>query len=350
MLSDRKMMILKAIIENYIDTAEPVGSKSLMASFDRPISSATIRNEMSELEEMGLLEKQHVSSGRVPSAAAYRLYVDQLMDRYRIAALELERMRREMELRLSEMNGILVRASRLLSAVTDHTAVALSTRSAGEQVRRVELIPMDQTGETYALVVIGESTVRNKVLRPEQPVPTESVSVLTGLINMALSEDRLDTLPMLITASFGDGSAFTALAREVLAFIDESSAGREVHELYLEGASKLLRNREYQDTHKAGLLLDHLADPETVRELVNGGVPGQINIRIGPENEDPAMQDASFIFTTYKLGGGNQGVIGIVAPQRMDYARASARLAAFVRTLNDLQQTNNKGPGEHNEP
>ncbi len=349
MLPDRKMMILKAIIENYIDTAEPVGSKALMSSFDKPISSATIRNEMSELEDMGLLEKQHVSSGRVPSAAAYRLYVDRLMDDYRIAALELERMRREMERRLGEMNGILVRVSRLLSSVTDHTAVALSTRSVGQRVRRVELIPMDLAGETYALVVIGESAVRSKVLHLDLAVPSESVQVLTGLINMAIGEGRLDTLPLLISASFGEGSPLSLLAGEVLAFMQESSEGREVHELYLEGASKLLRNREYQDTRKAGMLLDHLADPETVRELVGGGVPGRINIRIGPENEDPAMQDASFIFTTYQLGGGNRGVIGIVAPQRMDYARASARLAAFARTLNELQQTNDKGSGDHNE-
>ena len=350
MLPDRKQMILKAIIENYITSAEPVGSKALMGSFGKPLSSATIRNEMSELEEMGLLEKQHVSSGRVPSNLAYRLYVDQLMDHYRMAALELERMRSEMQAKLNEMDSILMAASRAISKITNHTAVALSTPAPEESVRRIELIPMESTGRIYALVLICENSVRNRVIRLSTPVPPENVSAFTGFINLALAEGRLDRLPSLIAQSFGEGSPFTLLLKEVLDFMEGSRSERPGFELYLEGASKLLQNREYQDARKAGELLDHLAEPERIRELAQNALPGQINIRIGPENEDPVMEDASFVFTTYDLEGGSRGIIGIVAPKRMDYSKASAQLSAFTKMLDDMKHNKDKGTGEKNEP
>lgn len=335
-LPSRKQMILKAIIENYIDTAEPVGSKALMGAFDKPLSSATIRNEMSELEEMGLLEKQHVSSGRVPSSQAYRLYVDQLMDQYRMAALELQRLRDEMEQRMHDMDNILMAASRIVSKVTNHTAVALTQKPMGEAVRKIELIPMDPDGAQYALVLICENTVRNKVLRLRQPVSPENVSALTGFINMAIAEGRLERLQGVVEQSFGPHSAFAYLSRQVLDFIEEGSGSGNM-EFYLEGASKLLNNREYQDVRKAGMLLDHLADPESVRDIVQNALPGRINVKIGPENADPALSEASFVFTTYEFDSTHKGVIGIVAPTRMDYAKATAQLAAFVNTLGELR-------------
>lgn len=344
MLPSRKQMILKAIIENYIDSAEPVGSKALMGAFEKPLSSATIRNEMSELEEMGLLEKQHVSSGRVPSSQAYRLYVDQLMDQYRMAALELERLRDEMEHRMHEMDNILMAASRVVSKVTNHTAVALTQKTMGEEVKKVELIPMDSFGTQYALVLICANTVRNKVLRLRQPVPSENVSALTGFINMAIAEGRLDRLQGVVEQSFGPQSAVAYLSRQILDFIEEGSREAGGLEFYLEGASKLLSNREYQDVRKAGMVLDHLADPESVRDIVQNALPGRINIKIGPENADPALSEASFVFTTYEFDPSHKGIIGIVAPTRMDYAKASAQLAAFVSTLADLNGKKGLGP------
>lgn len=345
MLPDRKQMILKAIIENYIASAEPVGSKTLMGSFDHPISSATIRNEMSELEEMGLLEKQHVSSGRVPSNMAYRLYVDRLMDSYRMAAMELERMRREMENKLNEMDSLLLAASKVVSMITDQTTVALASEASDEQVRKIELIPMDSDGATYALVTICDNTVRNKVLRLRVPVKSENAALLTGFINMSIGEGRLDDLPSLIASSFGENSPMALLAREVTGFISESGSERSGYEMYLEGAARLLRNREYQDAGKAGELLDHIADPDSVRALVTNCLPGQINIRIGPENEDPKMADASLVFTSYKLGNGSHGIIGVVAPKRMDYAKVSAQLSAFVNMLGAIDKNKDKGTG-----
>lgn len=335
-LPSRKQMILKAIIENYIDTAEPVGSKALMGAFEKPLSSATIRNEMSELEEMGLLEKQHVSSGRVPSSQAYRLYVDQLMDQYRMAAMELQGLREEMEHRMHEMDSILLAASRVVSKVTNHTAVALTQKSMGEAVRKIELIPMDGSGSQYALVLICENTVRNKVLRLRQPVSPENVSALTGFINMAIAEGRLQRLQGVVEQSFGPHSAFAHLSQQVVDFIEESSRESEAMEYYLEGASKLLSNREYQDVKKAGMVLDHLADPESIRDMVQNALPGRVNVRIGPENADPALSEASFVFTTYEFDANHKGIIGIVAPTRMDYAKATAQLAAFVNTLGEL--------------
>ena len=347
MLPERKQMILKAIIENYISSAEPVGSKALIGSLDKPLSSATIRNEMSELEEMGLLEKQHVSSGRIPSNLAYRFYVDQLMDRYRMAARELERLRAEMERRMSEMDNALLAASRLVSRLTNQASVALAVGESGEEVRKIELIPMNDTGMQYALVLICSTSVRNKALSLKSPVTPESASTLTGFFNMALSDGRLERLQGVIEQSFGEDSPLSALSKQVLDFVRESSSVRQSTEFYLEGASKLLLNREYQDVKKAGELLDYVGDPKSISELTHGVLPGRINIRIGPENGEPVMNEASFVFTTYDFDRGRKGIIGVIAPTRMDYSRVSAQLAAFVKTLDDIQH---KGKGEKNEP
>ena len=162
-LPKRKKRILKAIVESYIDTAEPVGSKTLVNSFDGPISSATIRNEMSELEELGFLEKPHVSAGRIPSYAAYRLYVNELMERHRVATDELEAMRLMMQAKMREIDNIMVSASKVLSEMTQHTAVSMISRSGGSQVKKCELIDVDG-GYTYAVVLVTGSEVKNKML------------------------------------------------------------------------------------------------------------------------------------------------------------------------------------------
>ena len=168
-LPERKRRILKAIVENYIETAEPVGSKTLADSFDVPISSATIRNEMSELEEMGYLEKPHVSAGRIPSYAAYRLYVNELMERHRVATGDLEAMRLMMQSKMREIDNIMISATKVVSEMTRHTAVSMIARQGGAKIKKCELITVDG-GSTYAVVLVTESDVKNRMIRLIQPV------------------------------------------------------------------------------------------------------------------------------------------------------------------------------------
>lgn len=335
-LPERKRRILKAIVENYIDTAEPVGSKMLVASLDQAVSSATIRNEMSELEELGYLEKPHVSAGRVPSYAAYRLYVNELMDRHRLASAELEAMRLRMQAKMQELDDIMVSASKVVSEMTQHTAVSMVTRNQGDTVRKCELITVDG-GASYAVVLVTDSDVSNKMLRLKDPVEPETAAMLSTAVNLALAENRLDDLLPSVAHSMGAGSPVFQLTAEVLSFVRKLETGHADSKVYVDGAARLLDNREYQDTRRAKELLEYMSDPGKIRDLIGGEDGGTVTIRIGPELDDPGLRDASLVFTTYPIDDHTTGVIGIVAPTRMDYADACAKLAAFSQTVKGMR-------------
>lgn len=347
-LPERKRQILKAIVESYINTAEPVGSKMIAGAFVQPISSATIRNEMSELEELGFLEKPHVSAGRVPSYAAYRLYVDELMDRYRMAAGEVERLQAEMRSRLRELDSIMVNASRIVSHFTDHTSVSIVDRAGGASVKKIQLISIDDM--TYAVVLVTENNAKNKVLRLPAPLTESEAEVLGRALNLALAEDRLTALVAGLR-SMAPSAGALFLAEKAAELVREVEGEAHTADVYIDGAARLLQNREYQDPEKARDLLDYLSDRRKVGELARGETPYVINIRIGPENEEPRLRDASFVFTAYDIDERTHGIVGIVGPTRMDYSRIIARLSAIARQLSRLASGENakyklKEPGE----
>lgn len=332
-LQDRKRRILKAIIESYIDTAEPVGSKALAISFDRPISSATIRNEMSELEEMGYLEKPHVSAGRVPSYAAYRLYVNELMDRSASIAAEINAIRAELENKLHELDDLAYTASRVISAMTNHTTVS-AVKTSGAQVKKVELIPVD--GYSYAVVLITDSEVKSRMFRSHEPIDPSAAAMLSTAMNLALTENRLEYLIPSIARSMGTEAPAFRLADSVLKFIEEVEHDGDGTKIHVEGAEKLLNMREYQDAGKARELMEYLSDSNKVMDLLEQAGDMPISIKIGPELGEPRAKDASFVFTTYDIDRHTKGIIGIVAPTRMDYAKACAHLAAFKQAVRQL--------------
>ncbi len=351
-LPERKRQILKAIVENYINTAEPVGSKMIAGAFSQPISSATIRNEMSELEEMGFLEKPHVSAGRVPSYAAYRLYVDELMDSYRMAAGEIERLQAEMRSRLRELDSIMINASRIVSHFTDHTSVSIIDRAGGSSVKKVQLVSIDDM--TYAVVLVTENNARNKVLRLPAPLSETEAAVLGRAINAALAENRLPAFAAGLRSIAAPGSGALFLADKVVELVREAQSETHASEVYVDGAGRLLSNREYQDPEKARDLLDYLSDLRKVGGLVRCRTPYVVNIRIGPENGEPRLWDASFVFTAYDIDEQTRGIVGVIGPTRMDYSRTIARLSAIARQLSRLASGENakyklKEPGDRHE-
>lgn len=332
-MQDRKRRILKAIVENYIDTAEPVGSKSLATSFDRPISSATIRNEMSELEEMGYLEKPHVSAGRVPSYAAYRLYVNELMDRSASIAAEINAIRAELESKIHELDDLAYTASRVMSAMTNHTTVS-AVKSSGAHVKKVELIPVDSF--SYAVVLITDSEVKSRMFRSYESVDPSAAAMLSTAMNLALTENRLEYLLPSIARSMGTDAPAFRLADSVLKFIEEVEREGDGTKVHVEGAEKLLNMREYQDAGKARELMEYLSDSGKIMDMLEEAGDMPISIKIGPELGEPRAKDASFVFTTYDIDRHTKGIIGIVAPTRMDYAKACAHLAAFKQAVRQL--------------
>ena len=332
-LSERKKQILKAIIGDYIRTAEPVGSKTLAARPELRFSSATIRNEMSELEDMGYLEKPHTSAGRIPSPAGYRLYVDELMGTDEPTEGSDETALEQMRGKVRELDRVVQEAGRLVSTLTDYASVAVTPYMNHTVLKQFEIVSVDHV--TFVIVVVTDAgVVKSKLVHTAAEVSKEEAELLTYVLNQTLTGLSLDQ----ITAERFDvvrrAAGLTALLAPVAEYIAELIEELGSQKVYLEGASKLLRFPEYHDTRKAQALLDYITDDKhlvPVRRNIDG-----IEFFIGPENGENPLSDASMIYAKYDIGAIGQGMIGIVGPTRMDYKHLSARLSRFAKGLNKL--------------
>ena len=333
-LSERKKQILKAIIGDYIRTAEPVGSKALTEGHALPFSSATIRNEMSELEEMGYLEKPHTSAGRIPSPRGYRLYVDELMEQPQDTGEEDPSLQSMMQTKVRELDRLIQEAGRLISSLTNYASVAVTPAMTQISILQFEIIAVDKMN--FVIVVVTDSgTVKNKMVRTIANVSKDEAELLTYVLNQTLTGLPLSH----ITAERFDivrrAAGLTALLAPVAEYVAELIEELSDQEVFLEGTNKLLRFPEYRDTHKAQALLDYMEDDRRHLLPATRKIDG-IQFFIGPENGENPLSDTSAIYAKYDIGKIGQGVIGIVGPTRMDYAKLSAQLSRFAKGLNKL--------------
>ena len=333
-LSERKKQILKAIIGDYIRTAEPVGSKTLTEGHSLPFSSATIRNEMSELEEMGYLEKPHTSAGRIPSPQGYRLYVDELMGQPPDTGEDDKGIEQMMHTKVRELDRLIQEAGRIISSLTNYASVAVTPTMTQISIRQFEIIPVDKMN--FVIVVVTDSgTVKNKMVRTMTDVTRDEAELLTYVLNQTLTGLPLSH----ITAERFDivrrAAGLSALLAPVAEYIAELIEELSDQEVFLEGASKMLRFPEYRDTHKAQALLDYMEDDRKHLIPATRKIDG-IQFFIGPENGENPLSETSAIYAKYDIGKIGQGVIGIVGPTRMDYAKLSAQLSRFAKGLNRL--------------
>ena len=333
-LSERKKQILKAIIGDYIRTAEPVGSKALTEGHALPFSSATIRNEMSELEEMGYLEKPHTSAGRIPSPRGYRLYVDELMEQPQDTGEEDPSLQSMMQTKVRELDRLIQEAGRLISSLTNYASVAVTPAMTQISIRQFEIIAVDKMN--FVIVVVTDSgTVKNKMVRTIANVSKDEAERLTYVLNQTLTGLPLSH----ITAERFDivrrAAGLTALLAPVAEYIAELIEELSDQKVFLEGTNKLLRFPEYRDMHKAQVLLDYMEDDRRHLLPATRKIDG-IQFFIGPENGENPLSDTSAIYAKYDIGKIGQGVIGIVGPTRMDYAKLSAQLSRFAKGLNKL--------------
>lgn len=333
-LSERKKQILKAIIGDYIRTAEPVGSKALTAGHALPFSSATIRNEMSELEELGYLEKPHTSAGRVPSPQGYRLYVDELMEPPTLPEGDEPSLRQIMQNKVRELDRLIQEAARLISNMTDYATVAITPAMARASIRQFEIIAVSKND--FVIVVVTDSgAIRNKMVRTMTEVSKDEAELLTYVLNQTLAG-----LPLTgITAERFDivrrAAGLSALIAPVAEYVAELIAELSDQKIYLEGATKLLRFPEYKDLDKAQRLLHYMEDDNRHLLPATRKIDG-VQIFIGPEHGENPLNETSTIYAKYDIGSIGQGAIGIVGPTRMDYAELSARLSRFAKGLNQL--------------
>ncbi len=331
MLSDRKKEILKAVVDDYIMTAEPVGSRAVSKRLTTPVSSATVRNEMADLETLGYLEQPHTSAGRVPSNKGYRLYVDELMESYRLNMREIDDIERALAFRVNELDRIIIEAGRMVSELTRHPAIAVTPSRSEEKIRRFEVIRVDE--QTIVLVLVTTSDIiKNKICHLTFPLTDFDAAAASKALNDNFTDIPIETFAeeQITAAEYGAGISITEVLIAAIDFAEEVISSAARRQVYLQGASNILKFPEYRDIDRASELLDFLSDNGAVAKLeaLNTN-EDNINITIGDENHEPVLDDTSIIMTPYGAGG----MIGIIGPTRMDYARVSARLRRFAEGL-----------------
>ena len=330
-LTERKKQILRAIVDSYIRTAEPVGSKTISQLPGMDFSPATIRNEMADLTTMGLLEQPHTSAGRVPSAAGYRLYVDELMQDYRLSMDETKTINQAMEVKMQEVDKMISQVGKLVSKMTDLPAYAVAARSSQRTVKRFDLI-LAEAGSFILVVMLSDNQVQNKLIRLPLDVSQEDLRLLSAVLNASLTELTADEITPEFLAKVTRSAAGAASLVPVIVDYTVELLKKTHSEVYMTGQAKLLGQPEYHDVEKAQEVLTSL-DEDVISNLPATLSSGTTQILVGPENVAKELKDSSVVITKFDIGDGMQGMIGVVGPTRMDYAKITARLSYFAENL-----------------
>ncbi len=330
-LTERKKQILRAIVDSYIRTAEPVGSKTISQLPGMDFSPATIRNEMADLTTMGLLEQPHTSAGRVPSAAGYRLYVDELMQNYRLSMDETKTINQAMEVKMQEVDKMISQVGKLVSKMTDLPAYAVAARSSQRTVKRFDLI-LAEAGSFILVVMLSDNQVQNKLIRLPLDVSQEDLRLLSAVLNASLTELTADEITPELLAKVTRSAAGAASLVPVIVDYTVELLKKTHSEVYMTGQAKLLGQPEYHDVEKAQEVLTSL-DEDVISNLPATLSSGTTQILVGPENVAKELKDSSVVITKFDIGDGMQGMIGVVGPTRMDYAKITARLSYFAENL-----------------
>ena len=341
-LTARKKQILKVVTERYIDAAEPVGSKFIAQAMGGAVSSATIRNELADLTELGYLEQPHTSAGRVPSPKGYRLYVNELMERRSVSDQEAAQINEALGGKMRELDSVIAQAGQMVSSLVSYPAYAAAVGKSSVTVRRYDLLPVDQ--ESFiAVVMTDDSRVKSQLLRSQLSVGAEQLSALANLLNThftgaggaEMGEKLMGLTGQLPPEMFMPLSAAIEYASAV---IDQS--GR--NQVFAAGQTQLLRQPEFQDPIRADGLMSLLTDQRAELPVLDADTPMQIPI--GPENVNEALKDASVVVASYDIGDNMRGLIGVVGPTRMDYAAVAARLSYFAESLSKMFGKGNQLP------
>ena len=335
-LTERKKKVLRSVVDLYIRTAEPVGSKAITALPDMKYSSATIRNEMADLTAMGYLEQPHTSAGRIPSAAGYRLYVDELMMDYRLSIDETKSINTAIEEKMQKVDKMVEKVARLVSQATNLPAISAASRSASAVIKRFELIYAG-AGSFILVLMLPNDQVVNKLVRLPVNAEESDLRILSAVLNASMTDLPLDGFtPELMEKVMRSAGAAASLVPVILDFTQETLKNQGNTNMAVYGQSRLLGLPEYQDVDKAQRLMasideDALSNLPAVMQNANG-----TKVLVGPENVAQELKDTSVVMTKFDIGDGMQGMIGVVGPTRMDYAQVTARLSYFAESLSKM--------------
>ena len=342
-LDERKQKILHAIIQNYLETGEPVGSRTISKYADLGLSSATIRNEMSDLEEMGYIIQPHTSAGRIPSDMGYRFYVDQLMKE---KEQEVTEMKELMIQRQDKMELVLKQMAKVLAANTNYATMITSPQYHRTKLKFIQLSVISED-QLLAVVVAEGNVVKNKVIPISHGLDNETILKLNILLNTSLNGLTMEEINLSTIAKLKEQAGIhSEVINSVLDAVAEAIQMDDDLEVYTSGTTNIFKYPELADSTKASALLSAFEDKQQLASLMEDMKDEDdtgIQVYIGNETPGQTMKDCSVVTTTYELGEGMKGTIGIIGPKRMDYEKVVDNLKTMTNQLDLIFNKNKEG-------
>ena len=334
----RKLQILEAIIDDYITTGVPVGSRTVARRDGMSISSATIRNEMYDLKELGFLEQLHSSAGSTPSDKAYRLYVDSIMRRTKLNDDEQKYIKEHFSARIDDATDVIKQTAKMLSDMTSYLSVVMPPQIHSIRLKRVQLVPI-MPGATLLVVVADGGIVRDAVIDTPESLSPELLQRISNMLTQKLANQRLrdinEKLMLELIGELGERKDFLNLVHSMASAIKKPPT-KEIRNIEVSGQAKLLSFPEYSDVTRAQDLLLALEEHELLYSILDKATKVEFSITIGDENEDPKMKNCSIVTATYKIGDDPLGSFGVIGPTRMDYAHVLAIMSHMRQSISHI--------------
>ena len=334
-MDERKRKVLQAIVEEYINSAEPVSSNSIMNKYDLNCSSATIRNEMADLEKGGFLDKVHTSSGRVPSAKGYRFYVDELMQDDRISLDEIKYISEKLETKVHEIEDLTKITATTISEMTHYTAVTIGPKASEQIIKEIKFVLL---GSRMVLAIIMTDTgmVKETIIKFDEDISEKQVETLNYMFNNKLKDQPIERIdgPLeeyLYKEMKGSVKVIKPIIEQIKKVLFEEE------KIYLEGARRELDLPEFNSLDVAKNFMSIIDTKELMADMLNSGFAEDINIYIGEENEKEELKDFSVVTFKHKVDNKDMGTIGIIGPKRMDYAKVISIMKYISKKLNEKE-------------
>lgn len=335
-LNERKIKILEALINDYIATGEPIGSRTIAKKYDLGISSATIRNEMSDLEEMGFILQPHASSGRIPSDKGYRLHVDRF-NKYRELTQEETVYLKEIILNnINHMEYLMKETAKAISILTNYITIVSEPELKKITINHIHLMPMDKNSIVLVLITANK-LIKNHIINVDKVPNINTLNELSAILNKLLKGNNVeDILNININDIKKEGTTFSNILDDILKAIFDILTHEENVEVYTSGVNNILAFPEFSDIKKAKSIFKTFEEKEILITLLDKNNSDNIQVVIGSENSLEQMKDCSIIRANYKLGNQSLGTIGIIGPTRMDYYQVSSVLNGIVKNINSV--------------
>ena len=343
MLDERKKRVLQAIVEEYIKTAEPVSSNAIMNLEGLEYSSATIRNEMAELEKLGYIEKTHISSGRVPSEKGYRFYVDELLEDDKITVDEIEYISNKLETKVNELEDLTQIASSTISEVTHYTTVSIGPNTDVQKIESIKFVLLHPR-MMMAVILTDNGLVKETIIKFDEDITENQVNTLNYMFNNKLKGEPITKIDKPLEKYLIDEMRYSV--NLIKPIIEQMKKVVEEERVHLEGAKQLFELPEFNSLEVAKNFVNIIDEKELMADMLNNGYAKDINVYIGEENEKEELKDFSIVTFKHRIGNKDLGTIGIIGPKRMDYSKVISVMKYISKKLNNNLDNNSKDEDE----